>query len=75
MQSERARAARETIDAIALKCLGLHTLETRNSDGLDFHELAVWEIRGALEAAYTAGVEAGKGCSGSQPRSARRAKP
>ena len=35
--------------------LDLETLETRNSDRLDFHDLAVWEIRDALQAAYDAG--------------------
>ena len=36
----------------------IETLETRNSDGLDFHDVAVWAIRAALEAAYTAGFAA-----------------
>jgi hypothetical protein len=38
----------------------LETLETRNSDGLDFHDVAVWAIRDALEAAYAAGKAAAK---------------
>ena len=38
----------------------LETLETRNSDGLDFHDVAVWAIRNALEAAYAAGQAAAK---------------
>ena len=37
----------------------IETLETRNSDGLDFHDVAVWAIRNALEAAYEAGRVAG----------------
>ena len=37
----------------------IETLETRNSDGLDFHDVAVWAIRSALEAAYEAGRVAG----------------
>ena len=37
----------------------IETLETRNSDGLDFHDVAVWAIRDALEAAYEAGRVAG----------------
>jgi hypothetical protein len=45
------------IERIAREILDLETLETRNMDGLDFHELAVWEIRRALEAAYAAGRE------------------
>jgi hypothetical protein len=43
---------------IAREILNLETLETRRMDSLDFHELAVWEIREALEAAYNAGREA-----------------
>jgi hypothetical protein len=38
----------------------IETLETRNSDCLDFHDVAVWAIRDALEAAYAAGQAAAK---------------
>ena len=38
----------------------IETLETRNSDCLDFHDVAVWAIRNALEAAYAAGQAAAK---------------
>ena len=34
---------------------GLETLETRNRDALDFHDVAVWAIRDALEEAFEAG--------------------
>ena len=51
-----ARQTREEeIGSIARRILGLETLDTRNSDGLDFHELAVWTIREALDAAFEAG--------------------
>lgn len=40
---------------IAQQCLGIETLEARNSDSLDFHDVAVWKIREALETAYAAG--------------------
>lgn len=50
----------DAIELIALDLLGLETLQTRKRDRLDFHDLAVWDIREALEAAYTAGFEAGK---------------
>ena len=43
---------------IATRHFRLETLETRNSDGLDFHDVAVWSIRAALEAAFTAGQAA-----------------
>ena len=44
---------------IAERHLFLETLETRNSDRLDFHDVAVWAIRSALEAAFEAGRRAG----------------
>ena len=47
------------IEEIASDYLDLDTLETRNSDSLDIHELAVWQIRLALKMAYQAGYEAG----------------
>lgn len=45
----------ETLLHIAKQSLGLETLETRKSDSLDFHDLAVWQIREALQQAYEAG--------------------
>jgi hypothetical protein len=56
-------AAETTVAEIARRILQLDTIETRNADGLDFHELAVWSIRDALMAAYNAGAAA----SGSAP--------
>ena len=47
-----------TIAAIARDVLSIETLETRNSDRLDFHDVAVWTVREALEKAYAAGNEA-----------------
>lgn len=44
---------------IAQTHLGIQTLETRNSDSLDFHDVAVWSLREALAAAYKAGAEQG----------------
>ena len=44
---------------IAERHLFLVTLETQNSDSLDFHEHAVWAIHSALEAAFEAGRRAG----------------
>ncbi|MCH7228581.1 DUF6900 domain-containing protein [Haloferula sp. A504] len=49
------KKADTTATRIAREVLGLDTLETRHSDGLDFHDLAVWQIREALVAAYEAG--------------------
>ena len=55
-----AKRMNKTLDRIAQEILNLHTLDTRHSDALDFHDLAVWNIKEALEAAYMAGQEAGK---------------
>jgi len=41
---------------IAKKHLSLDTLDSRKSDRLDFHDLAVWSIEQALEAAFQAGL-------------------
>lgn len=40
---------------IAKKYLRIGTLKTRNMDRLDFHDIAIWEIVQALEAAYEKG--------------------
>ena len=39
---------------------GIDTLETRHSDSLDFHNLAVWTICEMLEQAYAAGEDAAR---------------
>jgi hypothetical protein len=43
---------------IAQRQFRLETLETRNWDRLDFHDVAVWAIRAALEEAFEAGRRA-----------------
>jgi hypothetical protein len=50
----------KTLEEIAGKILGIETLQTRNSDHLDFHDLAVWEVAKALALAYQAGIEKGR---------------
>lgn len=49
----------EMLLVIAMKHLGRETLETRNSDSLDFSDQAVWSLKAALEQAYECGVNAG----------------
>jgi len=51
--------AQEAIRMIAARILDIGTLDTRHRDALDFHELSVWELRRALEAAYEAGLRRG----------------
>src|SRR5579884_3837257 len=43
---------------IAKKHLSIDTLDSQRSDRLDFHDLAVWSIEQALEAAFQAGLDA-----------------
>ena len=45
----------QDIADIAKTVLRIETLETRNRDDLDFHDLSVARIKAALEAAYEAG--------------------
>ena len=56
------KATQQNIDQllteIAKKHLNLETLETRNSDSLDFHDVAVWSLKEALQEAYEAGFNA-----------------
>lgn len=41
--------------AISQRYFGTAALDTRNSDSLDFRDIAVWNLRAALEAAFEAG--------------------
>lgn len=45
------------IGDIAREHLDIQTLETRNSDRLDFHDVAVWSVQKALLAAVELGRE------------------
>ena len=48
----------QLLQQIALDHLFVSTLETRNSDRLDFHDVSVWGIKSALQAAFEAGRKA-----------------
>ena len=48
----------EMLTVLAIKHLNLWTLETRNSDSLDFSDQAVWSIKAALQEAYELGAQA-----------------
>jgi hypothetical protein len=45
----------QQLQQIALDHLFVATLETRSSDSLDFHDVSVWAIKTALQAAFEAG--------------------
>lgn len=49
----------EKLSKIAKEILQINTLVTRNSDSLDFYDLAVWNIKAALDAAYNEGYAQG----------------
>jgi len=53
-----AKTLDQLFQRIALDHLFVDTLETRNSDRLDFHEVSVWGIKTALQAAFEAGSQA-----------------
>lgn len=58
--AKTARQLDQLLAQIALDHLFIETLETRNSDRLDFHEVSVWAVQSALVAAYQAGLAAGQ---------------
>jgi len=49
------KSTEQIIQKIAADHLFIDTLETRNADSLDFHEVSVWSIKSALQAAFDAG--------------------
>jgi hypothetical protein len=49
----------EMIAKIANDVLNIKTLDPQFSDDLDFHNVAVWEVKEALEKAFAAGIERG----------------
>jgi len=58
----------QQLQQIALDQLFIETLETRSSDSLDFHDVSVWAIKTALQAAFEAGRNASANPSQIQPQ-------
>ena len=58
--AKTARQLDQLLAQIALDHLFIETLQTRNSDRLDFHDVSVWAVQSALVAAYQAGLAAGQ---------------
>ena len=46
----------EQLSHIYLRHFGIETLESRNSDSLDFHIVSAWALERALKDAYEMGV-------------------
>lgn len=51
------KAINKLLESIAQEIASIETLDTQNSDSLDFHDLAVWTIKKMLRRAYDAGVK------------------
>lgn len=51
MPATKSKNREATLAAIARDILFIETLEMRNSDRLDFHDVAVWSVHDALEIA------------------------
>lgn len=50
----------EQLEKIVKNILNIDTLETRNSDSLDFHEVSVWQLKEALQSSYLLGLKQSK---------------
>ena len=55
------------LESIALDHLFIETLVTQHSDRLDFHDVSVWGVKSALQAAFDAGLRATGGTTPKQP--------
>ena len=53
-----AKNINQLLEQIAQQHLFIDTLETQSSDRLDFHDVSVWAVKAALQAAYEAGLKA-----------------
>jgi hypothetical protein len=54
-----SKASDSIIASLAKKHFDVQTLQTRNSDSLDFYSVSVSSIKAALEAAYSEGYKDG----------------
>ena len=57
-RTKTVTAPASLLEQIALEHFFVDTLQTRHSDQLDFHEVSVWAIASALQAAFAAGHQA-----------------
>lgn len=51
------KSIEKKLEKIAKDVLFVETLETRNSDGLDFYDISVWGLKEALLQAYKLGQQ------------------
>lgn len=57
-KEDKTMKKEDILTKIAKNRIGAETLETRNSDRLDFYDISVWALKEMLEQAYEAGREA-----------------
>lgn len=60
MKTNRRELHELVLEDIAREYLKVPTLETRSRRSLDLHDIPVWRLRAALEAAYQAGFQAAR---------------
>ena len=63
------------LESIALDHLFIETLQTRHRDSLDFHDVSVWGVKSALQAACDAGLRAAGGSPKQAVHRTRKAHP
>lgn len=54
------KKTQKQLEQIAREQLFIETLETRMSDGLDFHDVSVWGVKEALRLAFELGKAEGE---------------
>jgi len=54
----KAKDPNQQLEQIAKEHLFIETLQTQHSDRLDFHDVSVWGVKAALQAAFEAGRKA-----------------
>ena len=57
-KEDKTMKKEDILTKIAKNRIGAETLETRNSDSLDFYDIRVWALKEMLEQAYEAGRKA-----------------
>ena len=57
-KEDKTMKKEDILTKIAKNRIGAETLETRNSDSLDFYDISVWGLKEMLEQAYEAGRKA-----------------
>ena len=64
-------AEQDLLTSIAQRCMFIDTLQRRDRDCFDFHEVSVWSIELALKEAYAAGLQQGLAAK-AKPRVSKR---